>query len=182
MVLDVAAVRPEVRTPSGLRRIAAFLIDYFLIAVYMGILFFVAFLLRRLNAFEISSPGGRQVLGVITLTLPVVLYFALSEASSRQGSIGKQATRLKVTDVLGKRIGIGRSLLRSGLKFLPWELAHTFVHRVPKSGDMPVEVTAALIGSFALAGIYLAGLFVGSRRPPYDQLAGTRVVESPTMR
>jgi uncharacterized RDD family membrane protein YckC len=166
--------------PSGTRRIFAWMVDYFVVAVYMGVLFFATFVLTRvgLELDAIKTPAARQLVGALTLTIPVILYFAIAESSKAQGTIGKLATRLKVTDRNLNRITFGRSLARSMLKFLPWELAHTFVHRVPKTGEIPSLAWAALVGSFALALVYLIGLFVRPGRTLYDVLAGTRVVQS----
>jgi uncharacterized RDD family membrane protein YckC len=180
IVIEPHVTESGIRTPTGRRRIAAWMVDYFLVAVYMGMLFFATFILTggTCQVPGVTDPGARQLLGAVTLTLPVVLYFAIAEASARQGTIGKLATRLHVTDTGLGRIGFGRSLLRSGLKFLPWELAHTAVHRVPKTGDIPALVWAALAGSLGLAAVYLFGLFVGRGRTLYDVIAGTRVVEA----
>jgi uncharacterized RDD family membrane protein YckC len=175
--LHHGAARPH---PSGLRRVSAWLIDYFLVAIYLGVLFFVTFVVTggRLEIAGIATPGARQLLGAVTLTIPVVLYFAICEASSRQGTIGKQATRLRVTGRDLERIGFGRSLLRSSLKFAPWELAHAGIHHIPKAGDIPWPAWAVLLASLALAGVYLAGLFSRQGRPLYDLVAGTRVVDA----
>ena len=43
-------------------------------------------------------------------------YFALMESSGRQGTLGKQAMRIKVTDVNGERISFGRATGRYFLK------------------------------------------------------------------
>ena len=178
MLIEDVALKAAAQRPSALRRLAAWIVDYFIVAVYMGVLFFVSFLITggRLRLDVLTTPGTRQLLGAVTLTLPVVVYFAISEASTRQGTIGKLTTRLMVTDLSLRRISFGRSLVRSALKFLPWELAHTFVHRVPALGPIPGGALAALLASIALASIYLVGLFGGQRRPVYDLIAGTRVV------
>jgi uncharacterized RDD family membrane protein YckC len=181
MVSDAASLGATTIVPSGLRRVSAWLIDYFLVAIYMGIVFFVVFVVTggRLEIPGVSTPGARQLLGAATLTIPVLLYFALCEASARQGTIGKQATRLRVVGRDHERIGLGRSLVRSGLKFAPWEIAHTAIHRIPLSGDIPWPVWAGLVVSMLLSLAYLAALFTGHGRTPYDALAGTRVVEDP---
>jgi uncharacterized RDD family membrane protein YckC len=181
MVIEARMRQAVAPVPSALRRLTAWMIDYFIVAIYMGLLFFVIFLVTggSLILPGVSTPGARQILGAGTLTLPVLLYFAIMEASARQGTIGKQATRLRVTDRQLHRIGFGRSLLRSAIKFTPWEVAHLSIHRIPKEGDTPPVVLAGLVGSLALAAIYLAGLFPGQGRPLYDVLAGTRVVEEP---
>jgi uncharacterized RDD family membrane protein YckC len=179
MVIEAVPAEVHARVPSAVRRICAFFVDYFLVAIYMGLVFFMTFVFTagRLQLDAIATPWARQLLGAVTLTIPVVLYFALSEASARQGTIGKLSTRLVVTDRNLKRIGISRSLLRSALKFLPWELAHTFIHRLPKDGEVPLLAWAALAGSLSLAAVYLVGLFTGQGRPLYEVIAGTRVIE-----
>lgn len=156
------------------------MLDYFFVACYGGVLFFAVFVVTggSLTIAALSTPGSRHLVGALTLTLPVVVYFAISDSSRRQGTIGKQATRLSVTDRAGRRIGIFRSLARSTFKFLPWELAHTFVHRLPKDGDVPWPLGLVLATSLGLAALYLAGLFMGARRPLYDLVAGTRVVQA----
>jgi uncharacterized RDD family membrane protein YckC len=181
MVSDATAGRATTNVPSGLRRVSAWLIDYFLLAIYMGILLFVVFVVTggRLEIPGVATPGARQLLGAATLTIPVLLYFALFEASSRQGTIGKQATRLRVVGRDHERIGLSRSLVRSALKFTPWEIAHTAIHRIPMSGDIPWPVWAGLVVSMLLALVYLAALFTGHGRTLYDVVAGTRVVEDP---
>ena len=45
-------------------------------------------------------------------------YFALMESSRRQGTIGKQAMRIKVTDLNGARISFGRATGRYFLKMV----------------------------------------------------------------
>jgi uncharacterized RDD family membrane protein YckC len=164
---------------SGLRRLSAFGVDAFLVALYMGLVFFGRFVLTagKLELRGLTTPGARQLVGALTLTLPVALYFAIAEASARQGTVGKLATRLKVTGLGGERLGFARSLLRTGLKLLPWELAHAFVHRVPKTGEVPAAAWIAFASSLLLAGVYLAGIVSPRGRPLYDVIAGARVIE-----
>src|SRR5262245_46986154 len=102
------------KRPSVMRRLSAWMIDFFLVSVFLGLVFFLKFVFTvgKLEIGGVSTPGSRQILGALTLTLPVLLYFAISEASVRQGSVGKLAMRLKVTDCENRRIGLGRSLLR----------------------------------------------------------------------
>jgi uncharacterized RDD family membrane protein YckC len=181
MVSDAGTRVASAITPSGLRRVCAWLIDYFLVAIYMGVLFFVVFVATggRLEIAGVSTPAARHLLGAVTLTLPVVLYFAIAEASARQGTIGKQATGLRVTGRDLERISFGRSLLRTAIKFAPWEIAHAAIHRIPLDGEIAWPVLAGLLGSMLVAGTYFATLFTRHGRPIYDLLAGTRVIEEP---
>ena len=181
MVVDAPPAATRFATSSGLRRLGAWLIDYFLVAVWLGLVFFVAFVVTggKLEIAGMASPASKQLVSALLLMMPVLVYFVIAEASSWQGTIGKRATRLQVTDVALRRIGIGRSVTRTSLKFLPWELADTFIHRIPETGDIPWSAWAFLIAAVLLLAAYVGGMFVGSRRPIYDVLSGTRVVSVP---
>ena len=74
-----------------------------------------------------------------------------------------------------ERIGFGRSLVRSAVKFLPWELGHYTVWQW-SDGELPPPALAALVLAYALVAAYIVlPLVVQSRRSVYDLVAGTRV-------
>jgi uncharacterized RDD family membrane protein YckC len=111
----------------------------------------------------------------VVLTLPIALFFALPEGLGRRAGPGKRRLGLRLVGPDGAPLGLRRSLLRSLIKFLPWELAHTAVWRLPQRPDDPLLMALALIG-MALTGVYIATLFLGDGRTPYDRLSGSRVV------
>lgn len=160
------------------RRILAFGLDYLVILGYAGLLLAVGMTalsgLRQANL----APWQAQLLGFISLTLPVLLYFALGE-SLAGATLGKRLTRLRVTNSSGKRLGLLPSLVRSGAKFLPWEIAHTAVHRVVQPDAAPGWPYLFYI-SLGLAGLYLWGLLRPLHRPLYDRLAGASVRRLPS--
>jgi uncharacterized RDD family membrane protein YckC len=168
------------------RRLAAFGLDYLLLAGYIALLTAVGVGLLRARGEPLAGPGTlrTQLLGhaagFVTLTLPVVLYFALWEASPWQATPGKRALRLRVvTEAGGRRVPPGRALLRAAVKLAPWELAHTALWHTPGWPARPEPTALTVVGSGAallLAAWYVLCLFVGARRPPYDRAAGTRVV------
>jgi uncharacterized RDD family membrane protein YckC len=171
---------------SPLRRIVAWLLDYLLIAVYLVLLAAVSLGLRVSpvqagfnNAM--SQPVTAELLGFVLLTLPVVLYFALREASPLRATLGKRALRLAVVDANGGRLPTRRALLREGVRFLPWELSHALLWRValsPDRGSIAVWVTAGFGVVYALVLLYLVTLFIGSQhRTAYDRLAGSIVIQ-----
>lgn len=111
----------------------------------------------------------------MVLTLPVWLYFALTEGSAWQASVGKKVRGLQVSQVdTGERLTWGQSLWRSGIKFLPWELAHTFVWRI---GVWPDGVTyAGTSVALLLMVLFIAPLFFSpARQTVWDRVAGTAV-------
>jgi uncharacterized RDD family membrane protein YckC len=171
---------------SPWRRLAAFGVDYLLIAGYIALLTAVGVGLLRLRGEPPAGPGTlrARLLGhavaFVTLTLPVALYFALWEASPWQATPGKRGLGLRVVLVSGgRRVPFGRALLRAAVKLAPWELAHTALWHTPGWPVRPEPTAATAAGSGAallLAAWYVLGLFGGARRPPYDHAAGTRVV------
>ncbi|MGN6359584.1 MAG: RDD family protein, partial [Thermomicrobiales bacterium] len=129
-----------------------------------------------------ATPRQRErlhALGFVSLTLPVMLYFAAQEAAPAGATLGKRALGLRVVTALGDRVSFGRALLRAGVKFLPWEIAHTALWHTPvwPANARPAARHWAGYGlALTLAGWYVGALFTGSRRPLYDRLAGTQVV------
>src|SRR5471032_2077281 len=109
------------------RRIAAFGVDYLIIAAWIGLITGVGFGARAILGIEtgpiLSQPDQLRghAIAFLSLTLPVILYFAIAESSRWQATVGKRALGLRVQAVTGARVGLGRSLARSAIKFLPWE-------------------------------------------------------------
>ena len=170
--------------PASLRtRSAAFALDYVLIAAYLGLLVAVG-LVVRLAAPDISSamfggPISGELTGFLLLTLPVTLYFAVSEHSAAEGTWGKRRLGLRVVTAAGGRLGLGRSLLRSGLKFAPWELAHAAIWQFTFAGPRaPAALDVVLGVVWLLVGLnFLSALVDRRHRALYDLLAGTAVLQ-----
>ncbi len=150
------------------RRLAAFGVDYGVIFLYLMLA--VPALIYGLSWLNV--PWQTQLLGFLFITLPVTLYFALSEASWGGATLGKRLLGLRVTNLQGERLPLGQSLLRSTIKFVPWEIAHTASYRVAAA-----EVTAPWqVGVMAL--YFVTGLFLGERHTLYDRVAGAYVQRS----
>jgi len=172
---------------AGLRpRLFAFALDYLLIAAYVIVLTAVALLaastpLRGLLAPLLATPASRDAVTFLSLVLPVILYFALQEGSARQGTWGKRKLGLRVTGLDGRRLPLGRALVRSLAKFLPWQIAHTCLFHIPGWPLAPGAPPAWVIAGFGLVWLlaisYLAMLGLSkSQRAPYDRLAGSKVL------
>ena len=112
-----------------------------------------------------------------TVTLPVWLYFILSEKSTHQATIGKRLLGLYVTDVAGYRIGFRRAFLRTAVKMIPWELTHlALFFPTPIMFDESAGFRPALALVYLLMAIYLAAVFISPRnRSVHDFAAGTIV-------
>ena len=170
---------------SAWKRVAAFGLDYLVIAAYIVVLTLasvtVTSQLSSLNPGSRTDPWVFDLLAFTTLVLPVILYFALSEASRSQATWGKRRMGLVVVSTGGQRLRAGRSLMRSALKLLPWQIAHTSLFHIPgwptavETIPFPAALglwISALLASGAFASIFIAA----DRRTLYDRLAGTRVI------
>jgi len=151
------------------RRFAAYLIDTIIIGIVFGILFFIfggLFGLGMLSsdmefdeesiqsddpaALLIGAMIGTIVLFSIISTVAQWLYFALMEASSNQGTLGKMAMGIKVTDTMGYPITFGRATGRYFGKIL--------------SGAI-------------LMIAYIMAAFTERKQALHDMMAGTLVVD-----
>jgi uncharacterized RDD family membrane protein YckC len=171
-----------VRAYAGFwQRVKAFALDYLIILGYLIAITVLGLLLRQFTGgFEwlFAERVRAQGAGILILTLPVSLYFALGDASSKQGTWGKQRTGLKVTDKNGDRIGVGRSLLRTLLKFIPWELSHTLLWEITfASGTSPALINYGYAFVYLLIGLNIASVFMTrTKQSLYDLLTATFVV------
>jgi uncharacterized RDD family membrane protein YckC len=78
-----------------------------------------------------------HLLGFLTLTLPIMIYFIVSEFKVG-GTPGKRFTGLKVVSFNSQPLTLTQVIIRNIIKFLPWEFAHVLVYiliLVPKSAD-----------------------------------------------
>jgi len=158
----------------------------------------------HLQAYLFERAGKLVAYAYVLLTVSVVpwnLYFSLFERSGGQATPGKRWLGLTVCSVSGQRIGLGRAVVRTTTKLLPWEIGHVAVilladvrvtglvrdggfafdentrfDLVPTALTLPVQAAGLLF--FA---VYVAmALCQSERRSVHDFVAGTRVVRRPS--
>ena len=173
------------KTSIVIKRIKAFLIDYLIILIYLGLLVATSLLISRIFHLgsENVSPAIGELIAFVTLTLPIILYFTLSENGKYAGTIGKRKFGLHVVSKSFTKASFWQLLIRNCIKFLPWELAHFFVFRLfyfaSTSTITPTWVLTGLISSQLLAIIYLLFLiFSKNKRSVYELFSQTRVVQN----
>lgn len=168
-------------------RIRAFAWDYLVIWGYLAGVTAIGLLLTLgpvdgLWSEFMAEPKRADLVIFLFVVLPVVLWFALSESSGAGATWGKRRVGLVVVTARGgEPLSRGRALARNGLKFLPWQMAHTANFHLAGasavSGEPPTWPIAVLAATWFLVILYLFGLTrFGGHRPPYDRLAGTVVV------
>jgi len=158
------------------RRIVAFCLDYLIIVAYALLLFGTT---KVLNLEKmVSTPISGQILGFASLTLPVFLYFFLTEKSESRATIGKRVMNISIRSKIEKTKT--RILLRNILKFLPWEIAHTGVHYIVffsnTKNTIPVWIWILLMLPQLITIAYFFSIIISKGESSiYDSLSNTKV-------
>lgn len=100
------------------KRVGAALIDTLVLLPVSLILGFFVGLFYAGIAGPAASPATAELFGNIFGTILSWLYYALLESSGKQGTVGKMALGIAVTDLDGNRIGFGRATGRHFAKIL----------------------------------------------------------------
>ena len=158
------------------RRLAAYSIDYIIIATYALLIFGITTIM---NSKELSfKPFSGQLVGFFSLTLPVFFYFFLMEKGRNRATIGKRIMSLCVSSKTED--AEPRILLRNILKFLPWEIAHTGVHWIvfysKSQKDVPIWVWFVLTLPQVIIIVYLVSIIMSKGESGiYDSISNTKI-------
>jgi len=170
------------KAPTSIwRRILAYLVDYVLLFSVLVPLQGILYLVGRGFPYRLLRTGAQIELWVfLSISLPVWLYFALAESSSRQATLGKRLLGLRVTNLHGDRIGFGRAILRTIIKLIPWELTHlSLMLPIPMWWDPQPRLRAGIVVVYAVIGIYLLAMFLNERRQSIHDLIAQTIVWIP---
>ncbi|TFF37995.1 RDD family protein [Mucilaginibacter psychrotolerans] len=102
-------------------RLLAYFLDLFIISIVLSL---VAqdYVLELSKSFNIENPNQEQAIERLKFSMALyvllALYNTLCESTPMRGSIGKKLCRLAVVDADGRRLGVGRALLRNFFKIL----------------------------------------------------------------
>ena len=157
-------------------RFLAFGIDWLVIVLWAGILFGIVMLSFSGQPPGPSGPWRAQAIGFFTMTLPIVFYFSICEASVWQASIGKRILSLRVADANANRVTFSRVLLRNAVKFAPWELGHLVANQAifSSSSTIPAWVYIPMVLSFVIPLWWIISIFIHGDSP-YDRVTGIRI-------
>lgn len=163
-------------------RVKAFVLDYVLILFYLIAITLVIFLLNSLfhiNGLMFSERVRAQFFAFLLVTLPVTLYFSITESSKQQATWGKKRLSLQVVDANGGRISPGRAFTRTLLKFIPWELSHTLIWELSFSPQAnSIWISLGFGSVYVLIGLNIVSLLrTKSHQTLYDLLTGTYVIK-----
>lgn len=161
----------------AIRRFLAFGIDWLIIAIWAGILFGIVMLGFSGEPPSPSGPWRSQAIGFLAMTLPIIFYFSICEASSWQATLGKRIMSLRVVDNDSDHTPFSTTLLRNMVKFAPWELGHLVANQAifSSTGGFPAWVYVPMFFAFAMPLWWIMSIyFRGSS--PYDLITNTRIV------
>ena len=161
------------------KRLLALVIDWLLICGYLIVLAIVAFMLYLIVWDRIPefSAIQTQLIAAFTTVVPVTTWFTLKEAQIPFATTGKIQMELTVN----YRSDAAKSaLIRSVLKFLPWQLAHVgVIHGYYTDFESSTSMLIVL-GSLFLALTYVMQVVITpSHRHFPDIIAGARVERLP---
>ena len=165
-----------------IKRFLAFAIDYLVMTLYAMALYALRIYLFDSPVSNASyAPLYGQAIGFLSLTLPVFLYFYLSERSNFGGTMGKRVMHIQVVLSTQTHDRTLKIFLRNLLKFLPWEIAHTGVHWLIYYSENSIETPLWVWFSLILPQAVVLGYIVsivssGGKSSLYDTLAKTKVV------
>jgi len=168
-------------------RLKAFAFDYLIICLYIILLATLTIVLIKISGLlglSVQWPENpilADLMAFVTLILPVILYFTLQESSSRQATWGKRKAGIRVVNKNGGRLTRMQSFVRSIVKLLPWQIAHTCLFNIPgwplAVTMIPLMVTIGFVLVYVLVALYIAAIFISKkRRTPYDWASGSCVV------
>lgn len=116
--------------------------------------------------------------GFLLVTFPAAAYLVAADASSSGATFGKRLMGIRVISTAGGRLSIFRSVLRTGIRFIPWELAHSAVWRTRFGAEFsPHSIPFVLvIACYALVLANVSSQFFDHRhRAIYDFIARSQV-------
>jgi uncharacterized RDD family membrane protein YckC len=162
-------------------RFKAFMIDYILILIYLaGLFIFSVFLFPSIQNFFTGSLITAQLTGFLLVTMPVSLYFVISDSKIGNQSFGKRKAGIKVVRDNGEALSSVHGIVRTILKFLPWELSHFLVYRLVDIGEGAVPLSILSSGRPHICThvcIYTYSHFYEKETSFYDIAVKTYVVK-----
>ena len=168
-----------VRQP--LNRMAAWAVDWGCIMVWVAITAAVGVPLYLAGVTRAFDTVTVNLVAAVVVVFPVTFWLARRESGGREATPGKRLRGLVVvTAADGSRSTLGRALLRNTLKVAaPWLIGHAAVYAIVETSDsnaVSIAVWLITAASYVLPIVYLASLFIGKGRTPYDRLSGTAVI------
>ena len=162
------------------RRVIAYYIDCLFILIFAVCLGGGVLALQKALGITLTQHAGLgHIIAFTTLTLPALLYFALTEISEKQASFAKRFLGLRVQTISGEKASFKKACLRAVILLLPWEIAHTAIwYGSPQPFITPPAIWALclMIGAQLMLVIYFFMAIASPRRSVAERLTGLEVL------
>jgi uncharacterized RDD family membrane protein YckC len=169
------------------KRLKAFTFDYLIICGYIILLAAGTMVIVKVSGWLGTplqwpeNPILADLMAFITLVLPVILYFTFQESSPKQSTWGKRKAGIRVVNANGGRLARVQAFVRSLVKMIPWQTAHTCLFHIPgwplAVTTIPSAVSVGFVLVYVLVGIYIASALISRKhRTPYDWASGSYVI------
>lgn len=164
-----------------IRRVIAYTLDILLLFLILAP---IGFLVQWLLGLPLSQSGpalGRTILW--NFSLPVWLYFVLSDWSRTGATLGKRIAQLQVKRADGARVGFWQALGRTAIKLLPWEVVHlaAFTLSTDRAPFTPGQTIGLALANLLLVVYLVVAAFTRGRRTLHDFVVGTQVQRQPML-
>lgn len=102
-----------------IKRIGAFIVDTIIYILINTIIVSIVIAIIRaiFNDFNVNSFYNIGFLSMTSFFIVFILYFAFSESSNMQGSLGKRLTKIVVVDQKGCKLNFSKAFIRAVAKF-----------------------------------------------------------------
>lgn len=165
-----------------IERTLAYLIDCLIAFAVVMLIIQWAILSHVRESFGITdiwlqSSINIQLYVLTSISIPVWIYFAYFDSEKSKGTFGKRIFKLEVKNNKNQKIDFWKSLGRTILKLLPWEIAHIgviFPTPIYYENEPSVRILSYI--GLLLFAIYVISIWTDSRkRTIYDKVVGTIV-------
>jgi uncharacterized RDD family membrane protein YckC len=165
------------KSKIAIRRFLAFGIDWLFMAIWAGIVFGLVMLIFSGQPPRPSGPWSGQAVGFLAMTLPIILYFSICEASAWRATPGKRFLSLRVVGIHADQNSFSRILLRNLIKFLPWELGHLVANQAiySSAAGVPDWTYIPMFFAFVLPLWWMLSIIILGVSP-YDRMTNIRII------
>ncbi len=157
----------EFETAPFHRRLLAYLIDFFLLIIY---LYSVKFLLYQGMGISLKQFMG---LDILLISLPMLLYSLVTELTMNGQTIGKKIMQIRVISLDGGEPAAGQFILRWITKFFEWPFLFGYIFNAAEMLVLYIFITG-LLGIGVLIAISLSP----KNQRLGDIAAGTVVIDT----
>ena len=162
------------------RRFVAYMVDFIFLAIVILVFqFALSYLTGFPSSKHLTSSWQIYAWVLVSVSLPIYLYFIISERSRKQATLGKNIGKIKIVSRDGGVISTRQSILRNLIKIaIPWEMTHISIlfPRPLFSADDPNIPFGIYVVDIILLLYLLVFISMRGKMTIHDYLSKTRAI------